>query len=178
MLLAVMIGIGPHNGSYTAVAVGPSDEPLGRQRVRACPDQARQLLAWAAAWPERTWAVEGATGLGRMLARQLAAAGEQVLDNQPKLAARVRLLEAGDVNRNDPNDARAGHRRHSRGDPVPQPQPLPGLTPAYVPRQRSRRASRRRRKPGEPLDNDDNKEDSICAEAQACQGALGSSPSR
>jgi transposase len=51
--------------------------------------------------------VEGATGLGRLLAQQLAAAGEQVLDIQPKLAARVRLLEAGDVNKNDPNDARS-----------------------------------------------------------------------
>ena len=50
--------------------------------------------------------MEGATGLGRPLTRQLAAAGEQVLDIQPKLAARVRLLEAGDVNNNDPNDAR------------------------------------------------------------------------
>jgi hypothetical protein len=42
-----------------------------------------------------------------MLAQQLAAAGEQVLDIQPKLAARVRLIEAGDVNKNDPNDARS-----------------------------------------------------------------------
>jgi transposase len=105
--MAVMIGIDPHKGSHTAVAIGPAEEPLGRQQVRACPDQARQLLAWAAAWPERTWAVEGATGLGRLLARQLAAAGERVLDIQPKLAARVRLLEAGDVNKNDPNDARS-----------------------------------------------------------------------
>jgi hypothetical protein len=50
-------------------------------------------------------------------------------------------------------------------------QPLPGLRPAYEPRQRSRRPSRRpgrrRRKPGEPLDNDDNKEDSICAAGKA-----------
>jgi transposase len=105
--MVVMIGIDPHKGSHTAVVIGPSEEPLGRQRVRACPDQARQLLAWAAAWPDRTWAAGGATGLGRMLAQQLAAAGEQVLDIQPKLAARVRLLEAGDVNKNDPNDARS-----------------------------------------------------------------------
>jgi Transposase len=105
--MAVMIGIDPHKGSHTAVAIGPSGEPLGRQLVRSCPDQAQQLLAWAQAWPDRTWAVEGATGLGRMLAQQLAAAGEQVLDIQPKLAARVRLLEAGDVNKNDPNDARS-----------------------------------------------------------------------
>src|SRR6266550_394582 len=63
------------------------------------------LMGWAAAWPERTWAVEGAAGLGHLLAQQLVAAGEQVLDVPPKLAARVRLLQAGDTNKNDPNDA-------------------------------------------------------------------------
>jgi transposase len=47
----------------------------------------------------------GAGGLGRLLAQQLVAAGEQVLDIQPKLASRVRLLQAGDTNKNDPNDA-------------------------------------------------------------------------
>ena len=35
------------------------------------------------------------------------AAGERVLDVQPKLAARVWLLAAGAVNKNDPNDARS-----------------------------------------------------------------------
>jgi len=105
--MAVMIGIDPHKGSHTAVAVGAAEEPLGRLRVRACPDQAGKLVAWAQAWPERTWAVEGARGLGRLLARQLVAAGERVLDVQPKLAARVRLLEAGDTNKTDPNDARS-----------------------------------------------------------------------
>jgi transposase len=105
--MAVMIGTGPHKGSHTAVAVGAAEEPLGKLRVRACPDQAGKLVAWAQAWPERTWAVEGARGLGRLLARQLVAAGERVLDVQPKLAARVRLLEAGDTNKTDPNDARS-----------------------------------------------------------------------
>src|SRR5215468_10653312 len=64
-------------------------------------------MEWAAAWPERTWAVEGARGLGHLLAQQLVAAGERVLDVQPKLAARVRLLASGDTNKNDPNDARS-----------------------------------------------------------------------
>jgi len=63
-------------------------------------------MAWAAAWPERTWAIEGAGGLGHLLAQQLLAAGERVLDVPPKPGARVRLLAAGDVNKNDPNDAR------------------------------------------------------------------------
>jgi transposase len=37
----------------------------------------------------------------------LLAAGERVLDVPPKLGARVRLLAAGDTNKNDPNDARS-----------------------------------------------------------------------
>jgi transposase len=105
LMAAVMIGVDPHKGSHTAVAVGLAEEPLGELRVRACAAQAGELVAWAAVWPERTWAVEGARGLGRLLAQQLVAAGERVLDVQPKLACRVRLLQAGDTNKNDPNDA-------------------------------------------------------------------------
>jgi transposase len=69
--------------------------------------QAGKLVAWAAGWPERTWAVEGAGGLGYLLAQQLLAAGERVLDIQPKLGARVRLLATGASSKNDPNDARS-----------------------------------------------------------------------
>src|SRR5512135_3937456 len=104
-MTAVMIGVAPHKGSHTAVVIGPAEEPLGELRVRASAGQAEKLVAWAADWPERAWAVEGAAGLGHLLAQQLVAAGEQVLDVPPKLAARVRLLQAGDTNKNDPNDA-------------------------------------------------------------------------
>ena len=104
-MTAVMIGVDPHKGSHTAVVISPAEEPLGEIRVRASAAQAGKLAEWAAAWPERTWAVEGAAGLGRLLAQQLVAAGERVLDVQPKLASRVRLLQAGDTNKNDPNDA-------------------------------------------------------------------------
>ena len=41
------------------------------------------------------------------MAQQLVAAGERVLDVQPKLGARVRLLATGASNKNDPNDARS-----------------------------------------------------------------------
>ncbi|HEX8008533.1 MAG TPA: IS110 family transposase, partial [Trebonia sp.] len=75
--------------------------------MRASAAQAPRLLEWAAQWPARTWAVEGAAGLGHLLAQELLAAGERVLDVQPKLAARVRLLGVGAVNKNDPNDARS-----------------------------------------------------------------------
>ena len=102
-----MIGVDPHKGSHTAVALGADEAVLGQVRVRACAAQAERLLTWAKSWPERTWAVEGAGGLGHLLAQELVAAGEQVLDVQPKLAARVRLLATGAVNKNDPNDARS-----------------------------------------------------------------------
>jgi transposase len=100
-MMAVMIGVDPHKGSHTAVAIGAAEEPLGNLRVRASAGQAQRLVTWAAKWPERTWAVEGAGGLGHLLAQQLVAAGELVLDVQPKLGARVRLLATGDTNKND-----------------------------------------------------------------------------
>jgi len=106
-MATVMIGIDPHKGSHTAVALTAAEEPLGQLRVRAAAAQAERLLAWAQAWPERTWAIEGAGGLGHLLAQQLLAADERVLDVPPKLAARVRLLATGNINKNDPNDARS-----------------------------------------------------------------------
>jgi transposase len=106
-MAAVMIGVDPHKASHTAVAISAAEEPLGELRVRACVAQVERLLAWAVAWPQRAWAVEGAGGTGHLLARQLLAAGERVLDVPPKLGARVRLLASGDVNKNDPNDARS-----------------------------------------------------------------------
>jgi transposase len=103
---AVMIGVDPHKASHTAVAISAAEESLGELRVRACAAQAERLVAWARAWPQRTRAVEGAGGMGYLVAQQLLAAGERVLDVQPKLGARVRLLAAGNTNKNDPNDAR------------------------------------------------------------------------
>jgi transposase len=107
MLMAVMIGIDPHKGSHTAMAIDDAETELGELRVRAGTGQVERLLAWAAPYRERTWAVEGAAGLGYLVAQQLVAAGERVLDVQPKLAARVRLLATGKTDKNDPNDARS-----------------------------------------------------------------------
>ena len=102
-----MIGAGPRKASHTAVAISAAEEPLGQLRVRACVAQAERLLAWAAAWPQRTWAGRGRRRHGQLLARQLLSAGERVLDVQTELGARVRLLAAGDVNKNDTDDARS-----------------------------------------------------------------------
>jgi transposase len=102
-----MIGVDPHKGSHTAVVLDAGEVVLGQVRVTARTDQLLRLQRWARPWPDRVWAVEGARGLGRLLTQQLLAAGERVVDVQPKLAARVRLLNTGQVNKNDPNDARS-----------------------------------------------------------------------
>src|SRR5256885_15623553 len=105
VMAVVMIGVDPHKGSHTAVAIDAAEGPLGQLRVRASAVQAERLLAWAQAWPERTWAVEGAGGVGHLLAQQLLSAGERGLGVPPQLAARGRLLATGGINKNDPNDA-------------------------------------------------------------------------
>ena len=64
-MAVVMIGVDPHKGSHTAAAVSAAEERLGELRVPASAEQVQRLLAWAAAWPQRTWAVEGAGGMGQ-----------------------------------------------------------------------------------------------------------------
>ena len=102
-----MIGIDPHKGSHTAAAVDRDEAVIDTIRVEANRDQRARLLAWAAAFEPRIWAVEGATGMGALLAQQLVAAGEHVVDVPPKLSSRVRLLERGRIDKTDPNDARS-----------------------------------------------------------------------
>src|SRR5215211_5484452 len=71
----------------------------------------RSLCDWSSdvcssdLWPTRRFAVEGAYGLERPIAQQLAAAGEQVLDVPATLAARARLLSVGGGRKTDPADA-------------------------------------------------------------------------
>jgi transposase len=101
----VTIGIDPHKRSLTAAALDPHSRLLGRLCVPASSLAATHLLAWAAAWPQRRWAVEGASGLGRGIAQLLVAAEEQVVDVPAKLAARARLLGTSSARKTDVADA-------------------------------------------------------------------------
>jgi len=103
--MQAIIGVDPHKATHTAVVVNDREDELGRKKVRACRTQVTQLLSWAEPFPQRTWAIEGADGLGYLLAQQLVAAGETVVDVPATLAARTRVLAAGRSNKNDPNDA-------------------------------------------------------------------------
>ena len=54
------------------------------------------------------WAIESAAWLGYLLAQQLVAAGEIVVDVPPVLRrTRTRLLGSGKGQKNDPNDTRS-----------------------------------------------------------------------
>ena len=105
--MTITIGIDPHKGSHTAVAIDGNEHVLDKIRVRSCSTQTTRLREWADRFGERTWAVESAHGLGYLLAQQLVAAGEDVIDVPPVRASRVRVLGSGRSQKNDPNDARS-----------------------------------------------------------------------
>lgn len=106
--MTVMIGIDPHKATHTAVAIDGDERPLARLQLTADRVQTGRLLAWAAPLgDDRTWAVESAGGLGKLLAQQLIGVGEHVIDVPPTLSARVRLLGSTKASKNDGNDALA-----------------------------------------------------------------------
>jgi transposase len=101
----ITIGIDPHKASHTAVALDGGGRVLGELRCPANQATLERLLRWAERWPERIWAVEGAAGLGHLLAQQLVASEEAVLDVPATLAARARLLDRGHGRKTDAIDA-------------------------------------------------------------------------
>ena len=63
------------------------------------------MVAAVEAWPQRRWAVEGAHGMGHLIAQQLIEHGESVVDVPAKLATRVRVYSTGHGRKTDRDDA-------------------------------------------------------------------------
>jgi len=104
----ILLGLDPHKSTHTATAVEPAtNRPIATIQIEATLPQYRRLLTWARRWPERRWAVEGASGLGRHLAQWLVARGESVVDVHASATARVRQLSRGGGRKNDVIDAAA-----------------------------------------------------------------------
>jgi transposase len=101
----ITIGIDPHKRTHTAVAIDERRHKLGELEVVASSTMTRTLLRWASAWSVRQWAIEGSDGLGRLLAQQLVALGETVVEVPPTLASRARLLRTGHGRKTDGIDA-------------------------------------------------------------------------
>ena len=102
-----IIGIDPHRATHSAVAIDGYERVLDAFDLRADRHQRQRLLDWAREFTPRVWAIEGAKGTGALLAQQLVAAGERVIDVPPKLAARVRMLDNEQADKNDRHDARS-----------------------------------------------------------------------
>jgi transposase len=102
-----IIGIDPHKGSHTAAVIDRDERTVDQLRVLASCSQCDQLLGWAESYTPRVWAIEGATGVGALVAQQLVCAGETVLDVPPALSARARLLDSGHSDKTDAHDARS-----------------------------------------------------------------------
>jgi transposase len=101
----VVIAVDPHKASWTAAVVDCSLQPLARLRVPVSAAGYGQLRRFADRWPQASWAIEGAGGLGAPLASRLCGEGIAVVDVPAKLAARVRLLSRGHGRKNDDADA-------------------------------------------------------------------------
>jgi Transposase len=115
MLMSVVIGIDPHKASHMAVAIDGDEQSFGVLEVVADRGQTPRLLAWAELLStERTWAIESAGGLGKLLSQELVAAGEHVVDVPPTLSARVRLLGSSKTTKNDRHDALSTARSRKR----------------------------------------------------------------
>ncbi len=101
----VVIAVDPHKASWTAAAVDATLQTLATVRVPVSGDGYRSLRRFARQWPDVSWAIEGATGLGAPLTTLLRAERIEVIDVPAKLAARVRLLSTGHGRKNDNADA-------------------------------------------------------------------------
>jgi transposase len=101
----VTIGVDPHKLSATIEVVDEHEQVLGLGRFSTDRAGYAAMRSYAKSWPDRTWAVEGANGVGRPLAQRLLAAGEHVVDVPAKLAARVRLFDTGHNRKTDARDA-------------------------------------------------------------------------
>jgi transposase len=105
-MTAVMIGVDPAKRSHAMAVLDQRETQLGALRVGNDSAGYRDMVRLARRWPERTWAVEGAAGVGVQLAQRLVADGETVLDVPPKLSTRARIFDVGHGRKNDPGDAR------------------------------------------------------------------------
>ena len=93
--MSVIIGIDPHQALHAACAIDRTENQLAALNVRSGTTQVSQLLEWASPFGCRTWAIESAGGLGYLLAQQLVAYGEHVVDVPGTLSSRVRPLGSG-----------------------------------------------------------------------------------
>jgi len=105
----ITLGLDPHPASHTVAALDVNGTPLASLTVQNTPEGLAQLHVFAAPFPERRWAVEGAANrfvsafVGQLLER-----GEAVVNIPPNLASQYRARRG--CKKNDVVDAQNAAR--------------------------------------------------------------------
>jgi transposase len=114
----VTIGIDAHKRSHTVIAVDEHGRELAQRLSGTSSGEHLELVAWAARFPQRRWAVEDCRHLSRRLERDLLATGERIVRVPPKLMANARQT-ARSFGKSDPIDALAVARAALREPDLP-----------------------------------------------------------
>ena len=101
----VVLGMDPHKRTVTVEVMASDEVVIDRGRFTTDTAGFDAMLAFAARWPDRVWAVEGCEGIGKHVALRLLDAGELVVDVPAKLSARMRVYATGQGRKTDDTDA-------------------------------------------------------------------------
>jgi transposase len=95
----------PHKRSVTIEVMTADEEVLGGGRFGTDAAGFAAMVEYVTQWPERVWAIEGCTGIGRHVAMRLLAEDQDVVDVPPKLSARARVFSTRQGRKTDATDA-------------------------------------------------------------------------
>jgi transposase len=101
----VVIGMDPHKRSVTIEVMDADERVLGGGRFAIDVAGYRSMLGSLRRLPDRVWAIEGCSGIGRHVALRPLADGQEVVDVPPKLSARARVFSTGQGRKTDTTDA-------------------------------------------------------------------------
>ena len=101
----VVIGMDPHKRSVTIEVMTAQERVVGGGRFSTDAAGFAAMTEYVKRWPNRVWAIEGCSGIGRHVAMRLLADGAEVVDVPPKLAARARVFSTGQGRKTDATDA-------------------------------------------------------------------------
>jgi transposase len=101
----VVIGMDPHKRSVTIEVMTADETVLGGGRFGTDVDGFRAMTEYVKQWPDRMWAIEGCSGIGRHIAMRVLADGQDVVDVPPRMSARARLFSTGQGRKTDATDA-------------------------------------------------------------------------
>ena len=101
----VVVGMDPHKRSVTIEVMTADEQVPGGGRFGTDAAGYRSMLEYLKRWPDRVWAIEGCSGIGRHIALRLLADGQDIVDVPPKLSARARVFSTGQGRKTDATDA-------------------------------------------------------------------------